>query len=101
MSLNKKEPMMWHGMEYWKVWLGVGGLLTFVGLLFPPTRILLTGITGSILTPAMIGFLRQVGLWALFLLKHLVMAHLMLLKNFVVPRRHLFPSLEDDDPYTH
>ena len=82
-----------------KIWIALGSLAGVILFAIPPVRYLLGGIFSALVTPAFLGILKQIGLWLLWILKKLVMAHLELLKNFVTPRKVLFRSLEDEDPY--
>ena len=82
-----------------KLWILLGAVSSLILFAIPPVRFVLGGIFSTILTPAFLGILQQIGLWLLWMLKKLVLAHFELLKNFVTPRKVLFRSLEDDDPY--
>ena len=82
-----------------KNWILLGSVAGLVLFAIPPIRYILGGIFSALLTPAFLGLLRQIGLWMLWIVKKLFMAHFELLKNFVTPRKVLFPSLEDEDPY--
>jgi hypothetical protein len=82
-----------------KVWILLGSLAGIILFAIPPIRYILGGVCSALLTPAVLGLLKQLGLWLLWILKKLFMAHFELLKNFVTPRKVLFRSLEDEDPY--
>lgn len=74
-----------------------GALFLLVAFLWSPLRTAVGGLISAFLTPAFLGSLRTVFLWVFWMMKKVVTAHTTLLKNLLIPRKVIFPSLEDED----
>jgi hypothetical protein len=49
------------------------------------------------LTPAFLTTLNTVFLWVIWVLKTISRSHAILFKNLIMPRKVIFPSLQDND----
>ncbi|AOZ11083.1 hypothetical protein [Cupriavidus malaysiensis] len=81
--------------ETLQLYVTIGAILLVIALLWGPLRMLVHGIF-SILTPPVIAVLKTTALWMIWLLKKVVRAHLLLLKNLLTPHSIIFPTLRDD-----
>lgn len=86
-------------MDNWRLYAVLTGLALLIAISVPASRVVISGIFSTILTPAVIGAGKQLFLWIFWVMKTLWLCHWTLLRNCATPRRVLFPSLEDDDPY--
>lgn len=86
-------------MENWKLYTVLGSIAMLIAISIPAFRVLISGIFSTILTPAIIGSLTQLFLWMFWVVKTLWLCHWTVFRNCVTPRKVMFPSLEDEDPY--
>jgi hypothetical protein len=86
-------------MEHWKLYTVLGSIAMLIAISVPASRVVISGIFSKILTPALIASLTQIFLWLYWVAKTLWLSHWTVLRNCVTPRKVLFPSLEDEDPY--
>lgn len=68
--------------------------LSLVMLLFKPTRDLIIWTYGRLLTPAVIATVGKLILWVWWVIKKIVRAHIVVIRNLTLPRRRIYPSLE-------
>lgn len=80
-----------------KLYMLLACLGVILAFLWSPLRTAVGGLISAFLTPAFLGTLKTVFLWAFWMMKKVATAHLDVLRNLVRPRRVIFPSLEDDD----
>lgn len=86
-------------MENWKLYTVLASIAMLIVISIPASRVVISGIFSAILTPALIGSVKQLFLWLYWVTKTLWLSHWTVLRNCVTPRKVLFPSLEDEDPY--
>ena len=76
-------------------------LLTCIGIaiaiLWSPLRTMMGHLFSALVTPAFVGTVTTAILWIFWMTKRVWQAHARLLKNLLVPRKVLYPSLEDED----
>lgn len=68
-----------------------------LAIIWSPMRTALGGLISAFLTPAFLGTLKTVFLWTFWMAKRVLVAHMQVLKNLLMPRKVIFPSLQDDD----
>lgn len=68
-----------------------------LAILWSPLRTAVGHLISVFLTPAFLGTLKTIFLWSFWTLKKVVGAHMVVLKNLLMPRKVIFPSLQDDD----
>ena len=86
-------------LHNWKLYAVLGSLAMLLAISIPALRVVISGIFSKILTPALIAGLTQSFLWLYWVAKTLWLSHWTVFRNCVTPRKVLYPSLEDEDPY--
>jgi hypothetical protein len=82
--------------EGWGLQVILIGAAMVVLVMWTPTRMLITGVFSTFLTPAFLGFLKAAWLWVFWLVKKIWGSHQLLLRNLLTPHRIIFPSIETD-----
>ena len=80
-----------------KFFLISGFFLTAIMMMIPAFRMLMAGLFGRLLTPGFLGTLKTTAVWIFWILKNILMAHQLLLKNLLLPRSVIYKSLKDEE----
>jgi len=75
-------------------WVGIG---TLVLLMFSPTRTLLSGLMGHVFSPAGRGIFLVIYQWLMWGMKKIIHAHRLYLRNLLLPRSVIYPTLEKNE----
>ena len=79
-----------------KFFLILSLFMVAVLLMIPGLRTLIAGLFGRLLTPGFLGILKMLAVWIFWILKSILKAHQLLLKNLLLPRSVIYRSLKDD-----
>lgn len=97
--------MIWNAFKVWLdqliPWLMLTMGTLFLLMVWTPTRTLIQGAASTFLIPAFLGLMRQIGLWTIWLMKKLLLDHLLIIKNLIKPKKDIFPSLENEKDVKH
>ncbi|OFC59582.1 hypothetical protein BAE30_08555 [Acidithiobacillus caldus] len=85
--------MFQHSWVFW----GIVLLALAIGLMMVPgIREILKGTFGRVLIPAFLAILGTAWRWGIWMLKEILEAHAILLKNLFSPHSVIFPTLEKE-----
>ena len=80
-----------------QIYLVLTCIAVVIAIAWGPLRAALGSLISAFLTPAFLTILTTVFLWVVWVLKTISRSHAMLIKNLIMPRKVIFPSLQDDD----
>lgn len=80
-----------------KFFLIAGFFLVAVLMMIPACRMLMAGLFGRLLTPGFLATLKTIAVWIFWILKNILGAHQVLLKNLLLPRSVIYKSLKNDE----
>jgi hypothetical protein len=80
-----------------QIYLVLTCIAVVIAIVWTPLRTALGGLISAFLTPAFLATLNTIFLWTVWFLKTISRSHSILIKNLIMPRKVIFPSLQDDD----
>ena len=80
-----------------QIYLVLTCIAVVIAIAWGPLRAALGGLISVFLTPAFLKTLSTVFLWVIWVLKTIIRSHAILIKNLIMPRKVIFPSLQDND----
>jgi len=80
-----------------QIYLVLTCIAVVIAIIWSPLRSAIGGLISAFLTPAFLTILSTIFLWTIWILKTISRSHSIVIKNLIMPRTVVFPSLQDDD----